>query len=108
MRGAEDGALAVGTRLDVGQTVQFQLRDAVSADADLHSMLAGHSARGALLFTCTGRGERLFGGPDHDARVVRDVLGAVPLAGGFCAGELGPVGGRNHLHGFTASLALFA
>ena len=105
---ADDGALAVGASLDVGQTVQFQLRDAASADVDLHSMLAGHSAAGALLFTCTGRGERLFGVPDHDARVVRDVLGAVPLAGGFCAGELGPVGGRNHLHGFTASLALFA
>ena len=104
---ADDGALAIGANLDVGQTVQFQLRDATSADADLHSMLAGQSAAGALLFTCTGRGERLFGTPDHDARRGADVLGAVPLAGGFCVGELGPVGSRNYLHGFTASLALF-
>ena len=60
-----------------------------------------------LLFTCTGRGQRLFGVPDHDANVIADVLGAVPTAGGFCAGEIGPVGGRNHVHGFTASMALF-
>ena len=69
---------------------------------------AGRSAAGSLLFTCTGRGHRLFGRPDHDATAVRDAFGAIPVAGGFCAGELGPVGGRNHVHGFTASLALFS
>ena len=103
----EDGALAIGARVEVGQTLQFQVRDAASADADLRQMLVGHEAAGALMFTCTGRGERLFGVPNHDAAVVNDLLGAIPMAGGFCAGELGPVDGANHVHGFTASLALF-
>jgi small ligand-binding sensory domain FIST len=103
----EDGAIAVGATVEVGQTLQFQIRDAAAADADLRAALAGHSAAAALLFTCTGRGRRLFGVPDHDARVVRDAFGPVPVAGGFCAGEIGPVGGHNHVHGFTASLARF-
>jgi small ligand-binding sensory domain FIST len=64
-------------------------------------------ADGALLFTCNGRGAHLFGTPDHDAGVVEERLGPMPLAGAFCAGEIGPVGGRNFLHGFTASLAVF-
>lgn len=104
---SDDGALAIGARVEVGQTLQFQVRDAASADADLRQMLVGHEARGALMFTCTGRGEQLFGVPNHDAAIVGDLLGAIPLAGGFCAGELGPVGAANHVHGFTASLALF-
>ena len=104
---SDDGALAIGARVEVGQTLQFQVRDAAAADADLRQMLVGHDARGALMFTCTGRGERLFGAPNHDAAIVGDLLGAIPLAGGFCAGELGPVGPANHVHGFTASLALF-
>jgi small ligand-binding sensory domain FIST len=102
-----DGALTVGGAVQLGQTLQFQIRDARAADADLRAALAGRSAAASLLFTCTGRGQRLFGRPDHDATAVRDAFGAIPLAGGFCAGELGPVGGRNHVHGFTASLALF-
>ena len=102
-----DGALAVGAAVDVGQTLQFQIRDAEAADLDLRRALAGRSASASLLFTCTGRGHRLFGRPDHDAATVGDAFGAIPVAGGFCAGELGPVGGRNHVHGFTASLALF-
>ena len=64
-------------------------------------------ADGALLFTCNGRGERFFGEPDHDAAIVSEALGTRALAGMFCAGELGPVGGHNFLHGYTASLALF-
>jgi small ligand-binding sensory domain FIST len=70
-------------------------------------MLRGVDARSALLFTCNGRGSRLFGTPDHDVGVVEEVLGPIPLAGAFCAGELGPIGQQNHLHGFTASLAIF-
>lgn len=62
---------------------------------------------GALLFTCNGRGTRLFPAPNHDAELVSSYLGGAPLAGFFCAGELGPVGGKNFLHGFTASLAIF-
>ena len=101
------GALAVGDVVAVGQTVQFHVRDADSADEDLRALLdrfAPGSPAGALLFTCNGRGARLFGAPDHDAALVRETLGDVPLAGFFAAGEFGPVGGRSHLHGFTASL----
>jgi small ligand-binding sensory domain FIST len=102
------GALAVGEQVSVGQTVQFHVRDAGAADEDLREMLTGVDAEAALLFTCNGRGRHLFTVPDHDAGMVENLLGPIPLAGAFCAGEIGPVGGRNFLHGFTASLALFA
>jgi small ligand-binding sensory domain FIST len=102
------GALAVGEQVSVGQTVQFHVRDAGAADEDLREMLTGVDADAALLFTCNGRGRHLFTVPDHDAGMVESLLGPIPLAGAFCAGEIGPVGGRNFLHGFTASLALFA
>lgn len=101
------GALAVGDQVSVGQTVQFQVRDAGAADEDLRSLLADTTASAALVFTCNGRGQHLFGVPDHDAGVVAELLGPIPAAGAFCAGEIGPIGGRNFLHGFTASLALF-
>jgi small ligand-binding sensory domain FIST len=103
----ESGALAVGDRVAVGQTVQFHVRDAAAADEDLRELLVGAEARAALVFTCNGRGRHLFGVPDHDAGLVEQLLGPIPAAGAFCAGEIGPVGGRNFLHGFTASLALF-
>src|SRR5690242_20443458 len=54
------GAIAVGDAVDVGSTVQFQVRDAASADEDLRSLLSGHHATGALVFTCNGRGSHLF------------------------------------------------
>lgn len=101
------GSLAVGDHLEVGRTVQFQVRDATAADEDLRELLAGMQADAALLFTCNGRGVHLFGAPDHDAALVETLLGPIPLAGAFCAGEIGPVGSRSFLHGFTASLALF-
>lgn len=104
---ADTGAIAVGDVVRVGQTVRFHVRDAASADEDLRALLAdfpGGGAAAGLLFTCNGRGERLFGVPDHDARLVREALGPVPLAGLHCAGELGPVGARSFVHGFTASL----
>jgi small ligand-binding sensory domain FIST len=108
--GADEGtgALAIGEHVSVGQTVQFHVRDADAADEDLRELLAGADADAALLFTCNGRGRHLFTVPDHDAGLVEKLLGPIPLAGAFCAGEIGPVGGRNFLHGFTASLALFA
>ncbi|MSO79723.1 MAG: hypothetical protein EXQ79_08985 [Acidimicrobiia bacterium] len=101
------GAIAVGDQVSVGQTVQFQVRDAGAADEDLRSLLAGASATAALVFTCNGRGQHLFKVPNHDAGVIAELLGGIPAAGAFCAGEIGPIGGRNFLHGFTASLALF-
>jgi small ligand-binding sensory domain FIST len=112
----DTGAVAVGDDVHVGQTVQFHIRDASAADEDLRNALgvlelsrAGDPGllAGALLFTCNGRGSHLFGTPDHDVQTVRRSIGQLPVAGMFCAGELGPVGGRNFLHGFTASLALF-
>jgi small ligand-binding sensory domain FIST len=101
-------ALAVGDQVDVGTTVQFQVRDAVAADEDLRAMLADATGDAALVFTCNGRGQRLFGEPDHDARVVHETLGAPALAGMFCAGEIGPVRGRSFVHGFTASVLVFS
>lgn len=110
----ESGAIAVGDDVEVGQTLQFHIRDADSADEDLQrtlereaAALGGHRPAGALLFTCNGRGSRLFSEPDHDAGLLTKVLGDIPAAGLFCAGELGPVGGQNYLHAFTASIALF-
>jgi small ligand-binding sensory domain FIST len=110
----ESGAIAVGGELEVGQTVQFHVRDARSADEDLRRILVretaalgGRPLAGALLFTCTGRGTRMFAEPDHDTGLLAQALGQVPLAGFFCDGELGPVGGQNFLHTFTASIALF-
>ncbi|MEN3271507.1 MAG: hypothetical protein V7636_268 [Actinomycetota bacterium] len=100
------GAVAVGDEVQVGATVQLQVRDASTADEDLRALLRGRSASGALVFTCNGRGTQLFGMPDHDATVITDALGA-PLAGMSCAGEIGPIGNRSFVHGFTASVALF-
>ncbi len=108
------GALAVGEEVEPGQTVQFHIRDARAADEDLRrtlereaAALGGRPAAGALLFTCTGRGSRMFAEPDHDAGLIATMLGQIPVAGFFCDGELGPVGGQNFLHTFTASIALF-
>lgn len=104
---AKAGAVAFGDHVAVGQTIQFHVRDATAADEDLRQLLVGVDAKAALLFTCNGRGRRLFGIADHDAGLVDRLLGPLPLAGAFCAGEIGPIGGHNFLHGFTASLALF-
>jgi small ligand-binding sensory domain FIST len=110
----ESGAIAVSDEVETGQTVQFHVRDADSADHDLRRTLEreaaaarGRPAGGALLFTCNGRGSRLFSEPDHDAGLLARMLGEMPAAGFFCAGELGPVGGQNFLHAYTASIALF-
>jgi small ligand-binding sensory domain FIST len=109
----QTGALAITDRVRVGQTVQFHVRDAATADEDLHALLrldvSAHDRKpaAALLFSCNGRGTRLFDHPHHDARAVRAETGDVPLAGFFAQGELGPVGGQNFIHGFTASIALF-
>jgi len=109
-----DGAVAIGDVVQEGQTVQFHLRDAKSASDDLHFLLATDRAKhqqpplGALLFSCCGRGEGLFGYPHHDSGVVQERLGAIPTAGFFAQGEIGPVGGRSFLHGYTASVVIFS
>ena len=121
----EDNILVVDTCEDVPSAVasiqqhkpdvvfldimQFHVRDAASADEDLRDLLAasaGSRPAGALVFTCNGRGMRLFDEPHHDARCVRECLGSVPTAGFFAQGEIGPIGDRTFLHGFTASIAI--
>jgi small ligand-binding sensory domain FIST len=108
---ADQGTLVVGDVVRVGQTFRFHVRDAESADAGLRAALRSHAADGggpqaALLFACTGRGTNMYAEADHDAGAVADELGPIPLAGMFCSGEIGPVGGQTFLHGFTATMAL--
>jgi small ligand-binding sensory domain FIST len=108
----EAGGIAITDVVRVGQTVQFHVRDADTADEDLTVMLDAQRtqatpAAGGLLFSCNGRGSRLFAQPHHDVTVLHDVLGAVPVAGFFAMGEIGPVGDQNFVHGYTASIALF-
>lgn len=107
------GCLAIGAVLREHMVVQFHLRDARTSRADLESMLTTYRAegrgepRGALMFSCLGRGRALYGRADHDTDLVREHLGSVPLGGFFCNGEIGPVQGQTFLHGYTTSLALF-
>jgi small ligand-binding sensory domain FIST len=111
----DSGAIALADTVAVGQTIQFHVRDEASADEDLRNTLkiardrfGGREVAGGLLFTCNGRGSRMFSTPDHDAALLASELGDPPIAGFFCAGEVGPVGSKNFLHGFTASMALFS
>ena len=108
------GVLAVGALPRMGQTIQFQRRDAAAASENLSALLArtkgklaGATVYGGCLFCCNGRGKNLFGRPSHDAELVQAHFGPTGLAGFFCNGEIGPVGQKNFLHGCTASLALF-
>lgn len=108
------GVIAVGALPRAGQTIQFQRRDAAAANEDMlalltraHDQLKGETIYGGCLCCCNGRGSHLFGYPSHDAGMIQRRLGPFPLTGFFCNGEIGPVGDRNFLHGYTASLALF-
>jgi small ligand-binding sensory domain FIST len=107
-----DGAIAIGDYIRPGQTVQFHVRDQEAADAELRQLLAAAAKKspgpaGALLFTCNGRGARMFSQPNHDAACLAKALGPVPVAGLFAQGEIGPIGRQNFMHGFTASVAIF-
>ncbi|CAN5557591.1 FIST C-terminal domain-containing protein [soil metagenome] len=105
--------VAVGAMVRPGQIIRLHARDAASADRDLRESLElraralGGPAAGALVFTCNGRGRAMFGHPDHDATALEASLPGVAAAGFFAAGEIGPVGGESHLHGFTATIAIF-
>ncbi|MBI3551886.1 MAG: FIST C-terminal domain-containing protein [Elusimicrobia bacterium] len=108
---AQSGAIMIGANLRKGQTLQFQLRDAETSDEDLRAHLADlkdakGEPRGALLVSCCGRGRGLYGAPDHDSGLVQSMKGPLPLAGFFANGELGPVGGKNYIYGYTTSLAV--
>lgn len=111
---AESGAMAIGDIVEVGRTVRFHVRDAEGATADLLDTLGRfrrrsrvHPVEGALLFSGNGRGAALFPSPDHDAQIIAEQLAPSGVAGFFAAGEIGPVGGRNYLHGFTTSVLAF-
>ncbi|MEZ4400359.1 MAG: FIST N-terminal domain-containing protein [Kofleriaceae bacterium] len=103
------GALRVAATIEVGQVVQFHLRDAETSAEDLRELLAEPSvaAAGALLFSCVGRGAALYGRPNHDSSAFARARGPIPLGGFFCNGEVGPVAGKTHLHGYTSAFALF-
>ncbi|MCH7711978.1 MAG: FIST C-terminal domain-containing protein [Chloroflexi bacterium] len=108
------GVLAIGEMLKEGQLVQFHLRDAQTSADDLTQVLERYAeenrenqAQGALLFSCLGRGEHLYGRPNHDTELFQDKLGSVPLGGFFCNGEIGPVSGTTFLHGYTSSFGIF-
>lgn len=108
------GSLAIGDQIQVGQTIQFQLRDAKTAEDDLRVLLelnrmmwGKNNPRGALLFSCLGRGKGLFGESDHDIGIIKNITGEYPIAGFFCNGEIGPIGGKNFIHGYTSSLGIF-
>ena len=108
------GGLAIGEMLKEGQLVQFHLRDAETSKDDLQAVLSRYASEhreneipGALLFSCLGRGQFLYGRPNHDADMFRDNLGDIPLGGFFCNGEIGPVSGTTFLHGYTSSFGLF-
>lgn len=109
----DEGTLTIGDMVAVGQTVRFQVRDRDTADTDLAQRLRAfeESAPGqtdsVLLFSCNGRGASMFATAEHDVRAVRQALGTDSVSGFFAAGEIGPVAGRNHLHGFTACLLAF-
>jgi small ligand-binding sensory domain FIST len=108
------GSIAVGALPRLGQTVQFQRRSAAAATEDMNELLGRTKSKlgeatiyGGCLCSCNGRGQNMFGRPNHDAEMVQQRLGPFGLAGFFCNGEIGPIGERNFLHGYTASLALF-
>jgi small ligand-binding sensory domain FIST len=110
----KSGVIAVGAQPRAGQTVQFHRRDAAAATEDMAELLAraqkqlgGAAVYGGCLCCCNGRGRGLFGAANHDARMIQEKFGPLGMAGFFCNGEIGPVGERNFLHGYTASLALF-
>lgn len=109
----EEGTLTVGDVVEVGQTVRFQVWDRDTADSDLVERLrvfaddTGGATEAALLFACNGRGTAMSPSADHDVRCVQQILGIDAVGGFFAAGEIGPVAGRNHLHGLTACMLAF-
>jgi small ligand-binding sensory domain FIST len=111
---ARTGAMAIGEMLREGQRVQFHLRDALTSAEDLSALLARYgsqerasSCEGALLFSCLGRGQFLYGRADHDTGLFAEKVGDIPLGGFFCNGEIGQVGGTTFLHGYTSSFGIF-
>ena len=108
----DSGSLMVGAVLKVGQTLQFQIRDSGTSSEDLRVMLEGMknpggSACGGVLVSCCGRGKNFYGHPHHDVHLIQGIKGPLPLTGFFANGEIGPVGQKNYVHGYTSSLVIF-
>jgi small ligand-binding sensory domain FIST len=110
----DKGAIAIAEQVHMGQTLQFQLRDPTTSRQELRKLLcqvddanAVVPPAGCLLFNCTGRGRSLYGIPHQDVKTIQAISGKLPIGGFFCSGEIGPVGGTNFVHGYTASLGLF-
>jgi len=110
----DSGALGIGSLLRIGQTLQFQLRDAETSREDLTHLLEKmkniprDKKEGALLVSCCGRGQDLYGEPHHDSRLIQTMRGPLPVTGFFANGEFGPIHQKNFIHGFTSSLAVFS
>lgn len=109
---ASNGAVAVADFVRPGQTVQMHIRSAKAATADLAGLLQSHAEfllppAGGFLFSCNGRGLRLFEEPSHDIGLSERYFPDTPVGGFFAGGEFGPVGGQTFIHGFTASFAFF-
>ncbi|MBD2136335.1 FIST C-terminal domain-containing protein [Anabaena sp. FACHB-1237] len=108
------GAIAIGDRIRAGQRLQFHLRDGEASAEDLeillqeyHNQSMGKPAPlGALMFTCLGRGTGLYNKANFDSRLFHKYVPDIPISGFFCSGEIGPVGGRTFLHGYTSVFAI--
>tara|TARA_Y100001936_G_scaffold229029_1_gene250766 strand:- start:16429 stop:17619 length:1191 start_codon:yes stop_codon:yes gene_type:complete len=110
----EDGSIAIGEMINEGQIIQFYIRDAKTADEDLKIILEkyadkfeGNKLESALLFSCLGRGQYLYGAPNHDTNLFTNIVGDIPITGFFSNGEIGSIGDQTFLHGYTSSFALF-
>lgn len=107
----QDGSILVTDYIRAGQTVQFHIRDASTADEDLRQLMLpvrdNAPPAGGLLFSCNGRGRQMFPLPHHDIQTVLNVVPQTPIAGLFAQGEIGPVGSRSFIHGHTASIVFF-
>lgn len=126
----QSGAVAVADLVQAGQTVQLHLHDQQTAREDLSLLLDGQrlyeKPAGAMLISCSGRGERFFKEPGYDARAITHAFdpapdganraksgqevnpgSGIPLAGFFAAGEIGPVDEQIFQHGHTAVAGLF-
>ena len=101
--------IAVGEYLAVGNEIMFCRRDGNTAREDMLRMLADLKQRisappkGAVYYSCLGRGRHQFGNDSEELKMIQDELGDIPLVGFFANGEIF----HNRLYGYTGVLTLF-
>jgi len=101
--------IAIGELVQQGSSVMFCRRDTKTANEDMTRMLESirqglfSRPRGALYYSCLGRGASLFGPNSEELKIIREALGDIPLVGFFCNGEIS----HNRLYGYTGVLTLF-